>query len=136
MANLEVQRENNQAGDGTFFRFHSSSPEGDILDAEAEFLPHAGRAIVKFKTVENITAGLDAVVNAIKEEARKEYWKANPHATLRIDIDAGPFAPELADVAPRFGFIGPKPAGEYGTASQYDVFSAEFRLQSELPLAE
>lgn len=129
MPHLEIDEQDNEAHDGKFFRFHSSSPEGDVLEAEAEFLTHAGRVLVKFHTAENIAAGLEVVVETIMNEARTGYWKANPHATLRIDIDAGRFTNELTQIAPRFGFTGPEPAGEFGTEDQY------VRFRAELPLA-
>ena len=134
MQRLEISEGDNWNHDGKYFRFHSRSPEGEVLAAEAEFLPHAGRALVMFHTAENISAALEAVVEAIQEEARTGYWDANPHAILRIDIDAGRFEEELREIAPRFGFVGPVLGGEYGTADEYVRFRAEF-LQSQETVA-
>lgn len=121
MAQLEIKREKNP-GSGFAYTFTS---EG--LKAHADFDPLTGVAEVKFEQAANMAAALEAVVSTLQTDAR--LWETNPILLLRIDIDAGRFVNELTQIAPRFGFTGPEPAGELGTESQY------VRFRAELPLA-
>lgn len=127
MARLEVTRVE-KTGIGFSYTFTSKG-----LKAQAEFNPLAGEARVTFEEAQNMTSALLTVVTKIQADAR--IWETNPVLPLRIDIDAGKFADALARVAPRFGFSGPQPAGEFGTTEQFVRFRGEFSLRSNLPLA-
>lgn len=126
MAQLEIERVKN-SGSGFGYTFTS---EG--LKAHADFDPLTGVAEVKFEQATNMAAALEAVVSMLQSEAR--IWKTNPILPLRIDIDAGRFVNELTQIAPRFGFTGPEPAGEFGTEDQHVRFRAELPLPQISPV--
>lgn len=122
MAKLEVERVKN---DWSGFAYTITS-EG--LKAHANFDPTTGVAEVAFDEAENMAAALQAVVDTLVDEADK--WKTSPVLLLRIDINAGKFEKDLKAVAPRFGFTGPQPAGEFGSTGQFVRFRAELPLSS------
>lgn len=107
MAQLEIDRVKN-VGSGFHYTFKT---EG--LNAQANFDPLTGVAEVNFEQATNMAAALEAVVTKLESEAR--IWKTNPLFPLRIDIHAGKFESQLADVAPTFGLRGPIPADESGS---------------------
>lgn len=119
MAQLEIEREKNP-GSGFGYTFTS---EG--LQAYADFDPLTGVAEVKFEQATNMAAALEAVVSTLQSEARR--WTTNPIFPLLIDIHAGQFDAQLAEVADRFGLKGPIPADESG--------SEGVLYRTELPLA-
>lgn len=106
MARLEVRVEKN-SGSGFSYTFKS---EG--LNAKADFDPMTGEAQVTFEKATNMAAALEEIVSTLQGEAN--VWKTNPILPLRIDIHAGKFEKQLAEVADRFGLKGPIPADESG----------------------
>ena len=118
MARLEVEKVKNP-GSGFNYVFTSVG-----LQAHADFDPTTGEAVVTFEEATNISAALEAVVNKIQSEAR--LWETNPVLLLHIDIPAGKFEKQLAEVADRFSLKGPVPADESGFGGV--VFRAELPL--------
>jgi hypothetical protein len=118
MARLEVEKVKNP-GSGFNYVFTSVG-----LQAHADFDPTTGEAVVTFEEATNISAALEAVVNKIQSEAR--LWETNPVLLLHIDIQAGKFEKQLAEVADRFSLKGPVPADESGFGGV--VFRAELPL--------
>lgn len=119
MAQLEIDRVKN-VGSGFHYTFKT---EG--LNAQADFDPLTGVAEVNFEQAANLTSALEAVVSKLQSEACK--WGTNPIFPLRIDIHAGKFEKQLAEIADRFGLKGPIPADESGAEGVL--------YRAELPLA-
>lgn len=129
MAQIEIHREKNEAGDGIVFRFHSAGQGGDVLLADAELHLLSRQAFVTLSKVDNMAAALYEIVETLKHEILSRFGDTDPTIPLQIDINAGKFTKELEEVGPRFGFTGPQPAGELGTEGQFVRFRATLPLK-------